>query len=283
MGWFHQIKLCRTPIFATGERLEFGKVTVMYGANGTGKTALWEWAAGIGDATRLKRWVEHLPTRDSFRVIVTYFDPLERNVGVTIEDGQASYTIEGKPVPLQPHTVRFIAPKDIASIRTWEGTDDLRMLSAVFGIPVSGIANLVQTWCPDDSALSAVELSQGEHGAQIAVRLAGRRSRLPLGTLSFGELGIVLIEIAMALAAFLSEYSPTVLILDELATFVDDIRLQSTIERLCTDAMRFQTIVALPDEGARTVRHETLSSAGASPIWLEGEPPMVKIRGTPPT
>jgi hypothetical protein len=61
--------------------------------------------------------------------------------------------LENKPVPFQPFSVRFVIPKDPREIRNWERMNDLRRLSAVFGLPPGTVAKLVETPVPTNELI----------------------------------------------------------------------------------------------------------------------------------
>jgi len=274
LGWFHKVGINSAPVFATPAQLDLGKVTVITGANGTGKTALWQWTAGIGDATYLRRWLGIPRPRDPLNITVTYFDPLERTVGVCIEDQQIWYTVEGRSVPFQPYTVRFVVPKHPRDIREWERMDDQSRLHSVFDLPDTGIAKLMETWSPARGFITGLELAKDSDERRVSVRLRGSDFYLGLRQISSGELMVVLVEIAIAIAAFFSQYTPTVLVLDDVVGDLDDSGLQSTIEWLGTREMNFQTIVTVPQ---RAIDYAALFDAGAYIVGLEGRAPSVEI------
>ncbi len=273
-GCFQQLELRSAPIFSTPARLDFGKVTVISGANGTGKTALWQWAAGIGDETHLRRWLRVPGFPDPFHVVVTYLDPLPRSIGVRIENEQIWYTVEGRPVPFQPYTIRFVVPRYPRNIPEWSTMDDQSRLSAVFGLPAVRIMKLLEDWSPTQGLITGLEVSEGGNEHRVSVRLRGNRFYLGMGQISSGELMEVLVEIAIALAAFFCQYTPTVLVLDDVVSDLDCFGLQSAIERLCTTEIDFQTIVTVPQ---RALDYEALFRAGANVVSLEGRVPSINI------
>ena len=277
LGRFYQLRLHSSPIFTADAELDFGKVTVITGAVGTGKTALWQWAAGIGDAAQLQRWLGGMRARDPLCVDVTYLDPLPRSVGVRIEDEQILYTVDGKPVPFQPYTVRFIAPKRPQEDREWSRMDGLSRLSAVFDLPAAGLAKLMETWSPAQGPFTGLKITEREGKHRVSARPKGSGFYLEMEQISFGELMALIVEVAIAIAAFFSQYTPTVLVLDEVVSDIDDLGLHSTIVRLCAAEVGFQTVVTLPQ---RALDHKALFRAGASIVRLEGEPPSVEIKQT---
>ncbi len=274
LGCFEQLELRSAPVFSTPARLDFGKVTVIAGANGTGKTSLWQWAAGIGDEFHLQRWLRVRGFPDPLDVVVTFFDPVRRQVGVLVEDKRVSYTVDEEPVPIQPYTVQFVVPKLPREISEWGTMDGLSKLSAVFGLPSTSIARVIGGWLPRHGLVTGLEVAEEVDQHEVSVRLPGNSFYLPLAAISFGELMGVFVEIGTTLSGFFSQHTPTVLVLDEIATYLDNASLRSVIENLCAEEISFQTIVTVPDHA---IDCDSLSRAGARVVWLEGSAPSVKI------
>ena len=275
LGWFHRLSVESGPIFSTPATLEFGKVTLITGNNGTGKTALWQWAAGIGDEAQLSRWLDTGDSKSPIKVQITYFDPVTRNVGFRIEEHQlVQYTLDNKPVPFQPFNIRFIAPKDPREIRNWRRMSDLRRLSAVFGLSPAVMAKLVEATVPTGEFIQFLCLRRKRKRVRLMIRLRGNNFDLPLVSLSSSELALTFIEIATGLARFSASYMPTALILDQIATPLDDSILRGVVERAASRDVNFQTIIAIP---ASNSNYDPFAAAGATVVWLRGKPPAVKI------
>lgn len=275
LGWFHRMIIKGGPLFSTPAALEFGKVTLITGNNETGKTALWQWAAGIGDERQLQRWLSPVDTNNPLRVQITYFDPVERTVGFRIEEDRfIHYMIDDRPVPFQPFSIRFIVPKDFRQIRNWGRMNDLGRLSAVFGLPPAIMAELVEATEPQNELIQRLTLQREKKKLQVMLRLRGNDFDLSLGQVSSGELTHALIEIAVTLAQFSAKYMPTVLILDEMATHLDNSGLRGVIERAAARDVNFQTIAIIP---TRATNYDQFAQAGAKVVWLKGMPPTVKV------
>lgn len=275
LGWFHRLLIESGPLFVTPASLEFGKVTLITGNNDTGKTAIWQWTAGIGDQTHLKRWLNRFGSNDPVKIQITYFDPTERNVGFCIEpDHRVQFTVANQPVPFQPFNIRFIAPKDPHRIRNWNRMNDLRRLSAVFGLPPTAIAKLVETPLPTDGSIERITLDRRRGKERVIVRFRNTDFDLSLKDISSGELAEVVIEIGIELARFSAEFMPTVLVLDETATSLDESGLRWVVERTVSPDFKFQTIIVIP---TRTTDYGQLAQAGAKIVWLRNSPPTVTL------
>jgi hypothetical protein len=57
-GWIHSMSVDHAPVFRTAFEIQFGKVTVLHGDNGSGKAALCDWLQGISEPSVLCRWAD---------------------------------------------------------------------------------------------------------------------------------------------------------------------------------------------------------------------------------
>ena len=281
IGWFHELHIRSGPLFSTPARLQFGKTTIIAGDNETGKTALWQWAAGIGDVRHLHRWCTTYGSNEALQYEVTYFDPEERKVGVRIQGAEVHYTVEGQPVPLQPYCVRFVAPKDESAIPNWRKLDDLQRLSEMFDTPPLTIRKLLDMAPFGSRWVKSVRLVEERGKQSAAVRLKANTFDLNLGGISTSELSEVVTSIAIAFARFSARYMPTLFVLDGImAAQLDSNSLLATVERLAAPDITFQTILIVP---TRQIDHELLTLHGGTMVWLEGKKPNVTIGRLPPT
>jgi len=61
-GFLKEIRLEKTPLFATPQSIKIGHRTVLVGNNCTGKTAVTEWLSALAGTKKLARWMH--PTGD---------------------------------------------------------------------------------------------------------------------------------------------------------------------------------------------------------------------------
>jgi hypothetical protein len=275
-GWFHKLELISAPVFQTPASLELGKVTVITGENDTGKTALWQWLAAVGDESTLSRWLQRFGPDPRLNVEVTYFDPLPRKVGYTITNEQTvDYRVDDKMVPTQPYSLRFVIVLDPGDIRGWDRMRD----------DASRIATILQTDPRVVKKLFPMSMCEGMNIYDLEMRVRGRMSDiyarfqhskaiLRLGQWSSGELSRVVVVLAAALAGFYSTYSPTVLVLDSVAVRMDNPGLISAVQYLSRADLTFQTVIAIP---SRQIDYNLLTQAGARVAWTSGKSPNVQI------
>lgn len=75
LGWIMGMVVQSSPIFAEPTDIELGKLTLLIGENGCGKTALCEWLASVVQVHYLERWARLPKGRNRVNVKVSYLDP----------------------------------------------------------------------------------------------------------------------------------------------------------------------------------------------------------------
>jgi hypothetical protein len=124
IGWIHEVSIKQNPLFVSGQTFHLGKLTLLVGGNGTGKTALTEWIAGAFDGAHLARWCT--PDSDHIAYRVSYLNPTPVNLEVRIGGDQSSILIDGRHEPFNPIGLRIIRP---ARPHSREDLDDLGFLA----------------------------------------------------------------------------------------------------------------------------------------------------------
>ena len=274
LGWFHQIRVNDGPLFATPFEIVLGKVSLIVGANDTGKTAIWEWLAGIGDESYLRRWRKVFPPARCLDVEVAYFDPLERNVRFHISlDEKIDYWVSGKPVPLQPLKVNFVQPKDPSRIANWKKLDDLGKLAAMLSLPETIVQKILESKLPETRLIRGWRITQ--KGKKRIIHVVQRDAlELPMSVISHSELAYLVMDIAMAVAEITSAYSPTVLVLDSVPAHLDNTHLIEVVQMLSARSKSFQSILTIP---TRKIVYDELLNAGANLFFLKGKTPNVTV------
>ena len=237
LGWFHELFVRQGPVFVTPAKITFGKVTFLFGNNGTGKSALWEWLAALGDPRwSLSRWRTQLRKDPPLEFRTTYFDPLRHTVDVAVSSsGDIRYRVDSQDVMFHPFPTRFVPVRrlepttalGVGSGEVWDRMDDLERIAATLRVDplqvenaLSRVPNLgamvkgLRTLRVGDREKADYDEHDGEEErrGEIIVKF-GRRHELPLSALSSSEQIDVLIEIGITLAMFWAQYMPTVLIL----------------------------------------------------------------------
>jgi hypothetical protein len=292
LGWFHEICVRQGPIFDTPVKVTFGKVTFLFGDNGTGKSALWEWLAALADPRwSLRRWRTQLRRDPPLEFRTTYFDPVRHTVDVAVSSsGDVGYRVDSQDVMFHPFPTRFVTVRRPESTtvlgagagagEAWDRMDDLERIAATLRVDVLQVENALSRvpnlgvmvkglWIKEQDEADHDEEKENEEDSrrEIIVKF-GPGHELPFSSLSSSEQIEVLIEIGVTLAMFWAQYVPTVLIFA--VTALDRPALVAWAKRLLGADYLFQTIIELPEE----------------PTYLNQEPPgnweVVSLSGRPP-
>lgn len=225
-GWIHKISLKQVPVFVSPVEIELGKVTVIQGSNGSGKTALCDWLEAISDTASLSKWAD-IETSKYFSFEVTYFDPLLQNIKIRmLSPEEIEYFINGDPIPFIPNPVRFVRLRDLRpdpfSDRVPKMTD-VEFLSKSFSISAAIVRNMLPyVGAQSTSSIFGLRLEQGIDGTvRVRTEIEGSVAGLSLQQLSNSERSRVLIETAAVFARHSAQRVPTVLLLDWAAKSFD--------------------------------------------------------------
>jgi hypothetical protein len=85
-AWFQELLIHQAPVFQSETKARFGKVTMITGDNGTGKTAMWEFLASFGDAAYLERWLPKTEAEKDLQLSVIYHDGGPSRLGREFHD-----------------------------------------------------------------------------------------------------------------------------------------------------------------------------------------------------
>jgi len=280
IGWLHEIRISRSPLFAAGQRAFFSKLNLLYGDNATGKTALCEWLRALFDPGELGRWRQHDTALD---LSLSFLNPEPVDIRLEYAGGSAlRYWVNGRRVAFNPVHVRFI---HVTGLNHFSIADDRKMLSTILrmepsvveglideihAFPHAKVHNLRFVWereCDEDegegdeegrdgchdgnsSRAPAQDASRVDHagekgGLVLRCDVEGTAPGLPLRCLSRREFERVVIEFATAAARVSGRHAPTALILDTgLVLFERWFEFYS--HHFLDAENQFQTILCLP-------------------------------------
>jgi hypothetical protein len=239
----------QAPVFRTPLEIEFGKVTVLHGDNGSGKTALCDWLQGISDPSALSRWVPGGRTGNlSFEV--TYLDPFQQKLRVRVQSAdEIEYFVNGEPVPFDPNPVRFVRLRDLRRScfsDALPAMTDLEFLSRTLSVSTSLVRNMMPlVGVQYGSTAGGIRIQHGQDGAiSVWTDVHGTLPGLGLqDQLSNTERSRVLLEIAAVFARQSAKRVPTVLLIDWAAKSFDSTWMSRVIEFLSSDDNPFQTVL----------------------------------------
>jgi hypothetical protein len=275
VGWLHEVEFVKSPIFAPGAKARFGKLNLLYGGNGTGKTTLWRLALGAFEFGHLASWTTHPRDQD---LRLSYLRPQPTAIRMQIgSDRSMAIDIDGRRTPMNPLPLRTICVTEKTLV--WnEDRDERRWLSTILGLPepvIDSLAVAVDAF-PHAKVRNLRFVTSGSE-VRLHSDVAGTAPGLPLGSLSGREKERVIIEFATAAARAYGQYAPTVLVLD-FAPMLWDGWFDFYSHHLLDPGNQFQTIMCIPDytldlNAIRWNGWEVIRTNGAQPrVTLTQDP-----------
>jgi energy-coupling factor transporter ATP-binding protein EcfA2 len=274
-GWIENLQVHSSPLFAGRTKIELGKLTLLIGKNGVGKTALCEWLAAVADARYLQRWEWSVKDRNRVEIEVGYLDPEPHSARVSFLSADwPRYSLDGRFTAVPTAPLKVVFPGELRFRANEEMPNDLELLSAVLRlhryeimalceeIPASGTGNVKRVW-----------FQKNENGYFLHADVKGGYPGMSFRGMSGSGCMLILMEFAILAANRLAARNPTVLVLDAAAT-LDTGWLKAYGEILSSPTMGFQTVACIP---TRNLNLDELRWAGWKVIRLEGKPPDVTI------
>jgi hypothetical protein len=247
-GWFQEVLVAESPIFEPGARIRFGKLTVILGDNGGGKSAICEWLSSLADPSALGRWER--PRGKPLKLQITYFDPAEQRARIEVQEGQAvTYFSDDRPVPFFPLRLGIVHLRNYAGILRGasEGTcDELDVVSNIMGVHASVVRALVpRINIQNAGCWSNIGLETHNGMWRLYAQHDIEAKPFRFMKMSDGQRHALLIELCVAMAKFYSETVPTLLILDGGMGLLDPAYFERYVSYLLAPDMHFQSLMTL--------------------------------------
>ena len=238
-GWLQSVTIEESPVFARGSTLHLARTTVVLGGNASGKTALFEWLAGSGDISLLKRWSALSKHRGRTQVRFEAVTPLPMNWTIRVfGESNIKFEMDGQAVPRLNLAHVFVYASERPRQMPEETTSNY--LARWLRIDPAHIHNIVNSlamrsgFCVHNPRF----VTREDHEA-LVMDLDGTVPGLAFKDLSSSEQIQVVIELAVEIARFEAERKPTMLLIDCMAGF-DRATFQEYLEFLATQSERFQ-------------------------------------------
>lgn len=239
--YIKELSLEKTPLFVSGSVLKLGRVTAIIGDNGVGKTAVCEWLSVLEARSNVDRWrrpTKHLPIIYS----IMYESKINSNIRVHIDQNRVSFFQNDAEVP-EPHSLcKFIFVKDIRF--DWEEVDDLGALSLLLNYEREIIQEYLSRvgqslYC----TIQRIEPRTTQHGRiDIDVSMQGCMQKVRFRQLSKSEQGRVVLEVAFAMAQYMSKKNRVILIVERSFSSLDKGWMQEYVNWVIREQLDFQII-----------------------------------------
>lgn len=266
-GGIASLRINRSPIFADGTRIEFGKVNLFTGSNGTGKSAVCKWInAAFRDPTDLLNWRLSSAEDQDLDFEVEYLCPNSEVCRATTSRGEVAIAIDGHFALSISHRMRVLVLP--THIENGGGGDDVDLLMRTFRtsrfqilqairhavtlrlpfVSKLGLSQQKSRTEPDSRLLSLADSESTSNPLKLDVQFDGLQNRSSHGTLSSSEKMIVILSIAIALADMQSNHTPTLLVLDGSLPLFERHVFSAYVEHLSHERYRFQSILVSATE-----------------------------------
>jgi len=247
MGWFHTFTLEDSPIFAPDSKLMFGKLTIIVGANSTGKTALSEWLVGMSDPSVLGFWLHSKKAGFKLRMRLDYFNPGEQTLKLELDPNQVpQYYLNGKVFPFNPSPIRFIIVREPGRLKlNLCDLDDLQLICSELNIDaVTAQALLQRIEAHGSGTIRNIRLQ--EEG-RLTLRADFEKSEPGIEFRQWGhsQQTRLLIEIAITAGRCSAQHVPTMVVIEG-AWRLDEFWFKRYCDYLATAENLFQTVMLLP-------------------------------------
>lgn len=251
--WLQQVKLYHGPLFAPDQEIVFGKITVIEGDNGSGKTAFLDWLRSVFDPSAFDRWSGH-----SIHLGVLVNTPEPHQISLRVSEGTFDWEFDQKSVPFCPLPFNILSLEIECRVA---GEGILEYFSRLLGLKLQIIRNVVKDagstegvfgefWIEDEPIAKRSgpgdQMDEGCRAQLMTKKQAKEKSRtgeLPYEALSSNERALVLIQVCMKYASVSALSGPTLLILELGGLILDDSVLTTVIQALSDSHLGFQTVL----------------------------------------
>lgn len=295
LGWVSRIDIVTSPLFEPNTKLELGKVTLLFGRNATGKTAVCDWlATSAGLVQRTIRWMHHTEGRESVNLRLHYSNPTPKILLAKIDQDGASFSSQDGSALLDlSHALSVVFVSNDLVKSELERVDALECLARACGVHrqsvVQALTHLksldlphikeiqLSNWTeeqlkedhPDEDFSEELSLLGLKLPQRLNLKIDPNDEALYYPCLSSTEKSIAKISLGVTLAHLNSLHRPTLLIIDLGANQLNDELIAEYAELLSAPRFGFQTIFVTQRE------HPTVQWTGWSIATFAGIAPRV--------
>jgi energy-coupling factor transporter ATP-binding protein EcfA2 len=276
LGWIEGFRVNSCPLFSESQNIEFGKLTLIVGGNGAGKTALCEWLAATVSINYLQRWVSEMPSLGELDFEVFYLNPERHCSHIKFSNKDfPEYYLDGKYTGIPSAPIKVVFPKQIKLNEVVDSFNDIQIISNALNLEQYEVLALADLISKNGTKYVKKVWFEMENGALfLYTDVSSTKSGLSFRLLAESEKFVVLMEFAILAATRLSEVYPTVLILDAYTWHLDADWFKRYGEFLSSPTVGFQTIASIPIDDSSI---DPLRWSGWKVIRLQGQPPDVRV------
>lgn len=247
VNWVSYIKILKAPMFKSELTLNLGKVTFIYGNNGTGKSTFINLLYSIFGQNLLHEWEKH---KTKFLVETALDNPLLTKSSIEIEDGNMTYVVKEKRLPFSPYDFHvFYLEGNYKSFK-----DDVQTIANCIGFTREYLVKVLATTGikhgQNTKSLKVKRVRSEPYLIdQILVDLGRGWPDQPFKSCSSTEQASIILDILLSLATEISKFKSVLLLIDwaPLLQF-DDNNIQKYLDYLQSSDAHFQSIFVSPRE-----------------------------------
>lgn len=251
-GWIESMDIFDAPVFKPNQRITFANLNVIVGDNGVGKTTLCGWLWALKNSSTLWRWGAYPPKPGSryrdVRVAIDFRAPARHHLILEIVAGRTAFTLDDWKCPFNPvgYEVTALWSKrwsgassegDHVAIAEYLGMDEIEVQALADHINESPGVFLKGTEWRD------VDIDESGTLVRYLYCKLRRGPSIPFRSLSGGETGAVLVDLAITRAKLLAVHRPTLLIIETSGLSMSEEFLSLTLDELSSPDVPFQSIV----------------------------------------
>lgn len=253
LNWINSIQIKESPVWKTGIKVNLGKVTHLYGNNGTGKSALVEYLSSCFKQEIHPRW-----KASEINMEVNMDNPVIRNFEFLMNNRGINYVLNKETIPFVPYDIQIIMPCSDVN----ESIDDIEYISKTLGFPEEQIYRILSTTGVKNGLFTEAVRIEEETDEDDDTRVLRnlkvtkkdeRSLEWAYEQLSDTEQTSVLLDLLISFTTELCKYRSILLILDwkPILSFKEE-TIRPYLEYLMSPEAHFQTIYVTPNPSEST-------------------------------
>ena len=250
-GWIEALHIIDAPVFKEDQTITFANVNVIVGDNEVGKTTICEWLSCLKDSSAMWRWGAY-PSNSGrkygdVKVAIDIRAPARHHVQLGINNGRISFTLDDQKFPFSPVGYEISAiHEDIKRVR---GDEDHILVAGSLGMNPIDVQALAEHINDNPGVFlkgahweDIKDDDTGKKFRELKCVLDGSHQGASFKSLSGGETGAVLLDLAIARAKILASYRPTLLTIETSGLSMSPEFLSQYLVALSSPDTPFQTI-----------------------------------------